>query len=95
MLPDAPSLLAASSAFMLVLLAEMGDKTQLAIMGLAAKYNSSFPVALTVAFGFAVLSLVAVALGKCLSRMLPIALIRRVAAITFLAVGVILILGIF
>ncbi len=80
--------------FSMIAAAEMGDKTQLAIIALAVEYNSPISVALGVAAGFAVLSIIAVVLGRSISKIIPISLIQKIAAVTFLAIGATLVLGV-
>jgi putative Ca2+/H+ antiporter (TMEM165/GDT1 family) len=49
---------------------------------------------LGVAAGFAVLSIIAVVLGRSISKIIPISLIQKIAAVTFLAIGAALVLGV-
>ena len=79
---------AAAISFGVLFAAEWGDLSQLAIAGLAARYEA--PLSVFVG-GWAALLLVsglAVFLGKKLADRLPVALIRRVAAGLFLAFAV-------
>ncbi|MEW5801073.1 MAG: TMEM165/GDT1 family protein [bacterium] len=71
----------------IVLLSEMGDKTQIASALFAAKYNP-FMVFLGVITALAVLSLIAVYLGKYLLSRLDKRIISIVAGVLFILIGV-------
>ena len=81
------------AAFSLVAVAELGDKTQLAVIALVVEYSSPLSVALGIIGGFAVTSLTGVVLGKSLSHFVSTGLVQKIAAIAFIAIGVILLLG--
>ncbi len=81
------------AAFSLVAVAELGDKTQLAVIALVVEYGSPVSVALGAIGGFAVTSLTGVVLGKSLSHFVSTRLVQKIAAIAFIAIGVILLLG--
>ncbi|MDI3280689.1 MAG: TMEM165/GDT1 family protein [Bacillota bacterium] len=81
------------TTFWLVFLAELGDKTQLATMSLAAEHRSLWPV-----FGGAATALVAtsalgVLAGGALTKLVPAVYIHTVAAVAFIAIGVLMLLG--
>jgi putative Ca2+/H+ antiporter (TMEM165/GDT1 family) len=76
----------AGSSFALLLLAEMGDKTQLMTMTLAARYRP-LPVAIGVCAAFLVLDLAAVLVGEMLFLYVPEAAVLLVAALLFLWFG--------
>jgi putative Ca2+/H+ antiporter (TMEM165/GDT1 family) len=75
------------STFMLVLLAEFGDKTQLAAMSLAADSRRPFAVAAGAIGGLAVGTIFAVTIGQALPTLVPALWIRRGAAVLFLVTG--------
>ncbi|GAB4253817.1 TMEM165/GDT1 family protein [Deferrisoma sp.] len=75
------------STFGLVFLAELGDKTQLATLALAARYRWR-PVVAGVFAAFALLSAAAVAAGELASSALPRAWVQAAAGVLFLAFGV-------
>ena len=60
----------AASAFALLFVAEMGDKTQLTAMTLATRYRA-LPVAIGVCSAFLVLNVLAVLVGQVLFRYVP------------------------
>ncbi len=74
------------TAFFLIFMAEMGDKTQILAMTFATKYTVK-QVLIGVAFGSLVNHGMAVALGSYLSNMAPLALIRIIAAFLFIGFG--------
>ena len=61
----------ALTSFGLVLLAELGDKTQLAVLGLAARSKSPWAVFAGAGAALLVSTGLAVVLGSVLSRVLP------------------------
>ncbi|MES2073626.1 MAG: TMEM165/GDT1 family protein [Pseudomonadota bacterium] len=74
-------------------LAEMGDKTQLATVALAAKYSSIAWVVAGSTLGMMVADVPAVFLGKIASPNFPFKLVRWIAAGIFCAIGMAVLLG--
>ena len=68
-------------------LAEMGDKTQIATVALAAKYSAFYTVVAGTTFGMMLADVPAVLLGDRVTRMVPVRRIRLVAAAVFLILG--------
>ncbi len=81
-----------ATTFAAVFLAEMGDKTQIATMSLAAG-SSRWPVFLGAALALVATSAIAVLAGEVVSRVIPPAWIRRGAGALFLALGVVYLFG--
>lgn len=77
----------ASTTFGLVALAELGDKTQLVCMTLAARHPP-MPVLLGAVVAFAILNLLAVLFGAAAAAWLPEWLIAGVVAILFAVFGI-------
>lgn len=74
------------NSFLLVVVGELGDKTQLLAMGMASKYKAShvmIGVFLATVFNHAL----AVLVGRYLSSIIPIGIISIVAGISFLIFG--------
>jgi putative Ca2+/H+ antiporter (TMEM165/GDT1 family) len=71
-------------AFFLV---EMGDKTQVATIALAARYHSVVAVMTGTTLGMMLANVPAVFLGNEVIRRVPLAAVRLVAALLFLAIG--------
>ena len=72
-------------AFFLV---EIGDKTQVATVALAAKYHSVFLVAAGTTTGMMLANIPAVFLGHAITRVLPINALRIAAALVYLGLGI-------
>ncbi len=82
-----------ATAFGAIFLAEMGDKTQLAAMTLAADTKRPLSVFVGAALALACVSAIGVVVGGALGHYLPKEWIERVAAVAFIAVGVLMLFG--
>ena len=71
-----------------VALAEMGDKTQLLALLLAARFDSVFWVMCGTTVGMMIANAPAVFIGDKLADKLPISLIHKIGAAIFLVVGI-------
>lgn len=69
-------------------LAEMGDKTQVATVALAAQYNALFTVVAGTTLGMMIANVPAVLLGDGAARRLPLKLVHGIAAAIFAVLGV-------
>lgn len=69
-------------------LAEMGDKTQVATVALAAHYAQPLAVVLGTTAGMLVADVPAVFLGERLAQRVPLGLVRRLAAAVFALLGI-------
>ncbi len=76
------------ATFILFFLAEIGDKTQIATVALAARYDSIFWVMLGTTLGMMIANAPAVFIGNKLAERLPISLIHKIGAAIFLIVGI-------
>ena len=74
-------------------LLEMGDKTQIATVALAAKYPSLVSVVLGTTLGMMLANVPAVLLGEVAAKKLPMHVVHRIAAALFLVLGVTVLLG--
>jgi putative Ca2+/H+ antiporter (TMEM165/GDT1 family) len=74
-------------------LAEMGDKTQLATVALAARFPSLFAVVLGTTLGMMLANVPAVMIGGKLAARLPMRAIRYCAAALFMLTGALTLLG--
>jgi putative Ca2+/H+ antiporter (TMEM165/GDT1 family) len=81
------SLAAFTAAFVLVVLAEMGDKTQFVAMAFAAKYNA-YKVLLAVFLGTIANFAIVIAIGQVLITFVPIDAISLAASVSFVAFGI-------
>jgi len=75
-------------------LAEMGDKTQIATVMLAARYNALVVVTAGTTLGMMIANVPAVLLGDKAVKFVPIAWVRRIAAAVFVAIGAAVLAGI-
>jgi putative Ca2+/H+ antiporter (TMEM165/GDT1 family) len=74
-------------------LAEMGDKTQIATVMLAARFDSLLAVTAGTTLGMMLANVPAVLLGDRVLRLVPVKWVHRVAAAVFAAMGVALLTG--
>lgn len=72
---------------------EMGDKTQIATVALAAKYASLVGVVAGTTLGMMIANVPAVLLGEVAARKLPMKIVHGIAAAIFLVLGVAVLLG--
>lgn len=68
-------------------LAEMGDKTQLATVALAARFHDFFGVVLGTTLGMMIANVPAILLGERFAHRLPTGAVHAVAAVLFVALG--------
>ncbi|HEX7872620.1 MAG TPA: TMEM165/GDT1 family protein [Sphingobium sp.] len=71
-------------AFFLV---EMGDKTQIATVALGARFHEVLPVMMGTTIGMLLANVPAVFLGQELIKRVPLNIVRMVAALLFLVIG--------
>jgi Ca2+/H+ antiporter, TMEM165/GDT1 family len=74
-------------------LAEMGDKTQIATVALAAQYQALVPVVIGTTLGMMVANVPAVILGYKIADTMPVTIVHRIAAGIFLILGIATLLG--
>jgi putative Ca2+/H+ antiporter (TMEM165/GDT1 family) len=70
-------------------LAEMGDKTQIATIALAANYHTLIPVVAGTTLGMLIADVPAVFLGNKAAEKFPLHIVRSVAAVVFVLLGLI------
>ena len=76
------------TTFVLFFLAEIGNKTQVATIALAARFDSIFWVMAGTTVGMMIANAPAVFIGDKLADKLPISLIHKIGASIFLLIGV-------
>lgn len=86
-MPPVEFLSVSFSTFTLIALAEIGDKSQLVCMALAARHNH-WPVILGAATAFIVLNVLAVLFGAGVAALVPEAVVAGVVAFIFGAYGI-------
>jgi Ca2+/H+ antiporter, TMEM165/GDT1 family len=78
------------TTFGVIFLAEMGDKTQLAAMTMAAQTKRPWSVFLAAALALAAVSALGVLVGSVIGDYLPIIWVKRVAACGFIVIGILM-----
>ena len=81
------------TTLMVFFLAEMGDKTQIATVALAAQYPSLIAVVAGTTLGMMLANVPAVFLGDRMAKKAPLRLIRTITAIIFATLGVLALLN--
>jgi putative Ca2+/H+ antiporter (TMEM165/GDT1 family) len=81
------------TTFGVIFLAEMGDKTQIAAMTMAAEKKRSWEVFIGASLALVVVSAIGVVVGSALSQYLPLVWIKRGAGASFIIIGVLVLLG--
>lgn len=75
------------STFGLVFIAELGDKTQLAVVSQTCKYRSPLPVFLGGSIALTAVTALGVVGGQALGHLIPQTTIRAIAALAFIVMG--------
>ena len=70
-------------------IAEMGDKTQLATIALAAKYQSVIPVWMGTTTGMVIADAIGIVIGIVIGKKIPERVVKWIAAIIFILFGLI------
>jgi putative Ca2+/H+ antiporter (TMEM165/GDT1 family) len=74
-------------------MAEMGDKTQIATVALAAQYRAVVEVVLGTTFGMMIANVPAVIAGDRIAERMPVRAVHAVAAAIFATLGIATLLG--
>jgi len=90
---DAPRMGVFMTTVVAFFLAEMGDKTQIATVMLAAQYNAWAWVVAGTTLGMMVANAPVVWLGDAITQRVPIALVHKVSAAIFVVLGVLALTG--
>ena len=81
------------TAFVTLFLAELGDKTQLAIITMSAKTESKVAVFLGASLALVFVSLLGVVFGGVLSQYIPTEWLQRIVAVAFIVIGGLMLFG--
>jgi len=81
-----------TTAFFLLAVTELGDKTQLAVIALSAEYDAPIQVFLGAMLAFTLLTALGVALGKIISRYISARYVKIGASLVFIVFGILLLL---
>lgn len=82
------------TAFLTLFLAELGDKTQLAVMTMSAQPDSSkLSIFLGASLALVLVTLLGVFVGGVVSQFVPTEWLQRIVAVAFIVIGVLMLLG--
>ena len=81
------------TAFVTLFLAELGDKTQLAVITMTASTDSKIAVFVGASAALVVVTLLGVLVGGVLSQYVPAEWLQRIVAVAFIAIGVLMLIG--
>ena len=81
------------TTFGVIFLAEMGDKTQIAALTMAAEKKRPWEVFIAASLALAAVSAIGVIMGSVLSQHLPLEWIKRAAGVAFIVIGVLVLIG--
>ena len=80
-------------AFITIFLAELGDKTQIAIFTMSAKEKSFLPVFLGASIAMTLSTLIVALIGSAAGNVVPEKVTRYVAGAVFIIFGALMLLG--
>jgi putative Ca2+/H+ antiporter (TMEM165/GDT1 family) len=80
-------------SFSLIALMELGDKTQLSVIALAAEYDAPLMVFAGVMFALALLTAVGIAAGTVISRFIPMKYVKTGSGLVFIVFGILFLWG--
>jgi putative Ca2+/H+ antiporter (TMEM165/GDT1 family) len=78
------------TAFVTLFLAELGDKTQLAVITMTASTESKISVFLGASLALITVTLLGVLFGGVLTQFIPTEWLQRIVAVAFIAIGVLM-----
>ena len=81
------------TAFLTLFLAELGDKTQLAIITMTARGESKLAIFLGASLALVLVSLLAVLVGGLLTQYVPTEWLQRIVAAAFILIGILMLFG--
>lgn len=81
------------TTFGVIFLAEMGDKTQLAAMTMAAQSKKPWAVFIGAALALTAVSAIGVLVGSVVGNYIPLIWVKRGAAVSFIVIGLLILAG--
>ena len=81
------------TTFGVIFLAEMGDKTQLAAMTMSAQSKRPWAVFIGAALALTAVSAIGVLVGSVVGDYIPVIWVKRIAAVAFIVIGVLILVG--
>ena len=80
------------TTFGVIFLAEMGDKTQLAAMTMAAQTKRPWAIFIAAALALTAVSAIGVLVGSVIGNYVSLIWIKRASAVVFIVIGVLILL---
>ena len=81
------------TAFATLFVAELGDKTQLAVIAMTAKTKAILSIFLGASLALVLVTLLGALVGGFITQYVPVEWIQRIVAVIFIAVGVLMLFG--
>ena len=81
------------SSFIMIFIAELGDKTQLATFTLAAESKSPWVIFLGCGGALLVTTFLGVFFGDLVTRFIPMQIIKYIAGVVFIGFGIMMLFG--
>lgn len=81
------------TAFLTIFLAELGDKTQLAVITMTSATDSKLAVFLGAGLGLIAVTALAVIFGSVISQYVPAEWLGRIVAVAFIVIGILMLAG--
>lgn len=81
------------TAFLTLFLAELGDKTQLAVITMTAKTDNKLAVFIGASVALVLVTLLGVLFGGLLTQYVPAEWLQRIVALAFIVIGVLMLFG--
>ena len=78
------------STFALLFVAELGDKTQLAVISMTAKHKAPLWIFVGATLALAAVTGIGVLGGELLTRFIPELVLRKIAAVLFVGMGILM-----
>lgn len=78
------------TTFWAIFLAELGDKTQLAVLTLSAESKKPISVFLGAIIAFGIITLLGAFFGNVITKFVPEYIIEKIAAIAFIVIGILM-----
>jgi putative Ca2+/H+ antiporter (TMEM165/GDT1 family) len=78
------------TTFAALFIAELGDKTQLAVITMTGKHQKPLPIFLGATLALACVTLLGVLGGQAVYRLLPAEMLRRLSAGLFIVLGLLM-----
>ncbi|CUS81097.1 Uncharacterized protein family UPF0016 [Candidatus Kryptonium thompsonii] len=78
------------TTFTAIFLAELGDKTQIAVLTLSAESKKPISVFIGAIVAFGAITLIGALLGDAITRIIPTHIIEKIAALAFIVIGILM-----